>query len=181
MDPKIKSYLPLIIIFFVLGVVAGYLLHQPATIEKPIYINQTIETTVEKTVTATATPASTAIMTPTPTLTETPQPVPDFTVKIWNPDTDNPTYTIQLRNQKVDPNTLSINTGDTVLIRITDFSVFSPMELIINSSYTQNLGTSGAVVVTFNNKGLYSLDAIIPSGDPNVFPRIYGHGMITVN
>lgn len=81
MDPKIKSYLPLIIIFFVLGVVAGYLLHQPATIEKPIYINQTIETTVEKTVTATATPASTAIMTPTPTLTETPQPVPDFTVR----------------------------------------------------------------------------------------------------
>lgn len=181
MDPKIKSYLPLVIIFFVLGVAAGYVLHKPATIEKPIYINQTIE--VEKTVTATATPTSTAIMTPTltPTLTETPPPVPDFTVKIWNPDTDNPTHTIQLRNKKVDPNTLSINTGDTILIRITDASVFSPMELIINSSYTQNLGTSGAVVVTFNNKGIYSVDAIIPSIDPTILPLIYGHGMITVN
>jgi hypothetical protein len=178
MDPKNKNYLPLFMILFILGVVVGYVLHQPTTTEKTVYINRTIETTVEKTVTATATPASTATI--TPTLTETPQ-IPDFTVKIWNPDTDHPTYTIQLRNQKVDPNTLSINQGDTVLVKIADVSVFSPIELIVNSSYTQNLGTSGAAVITFNNKGIYSLDAIIPSGDPNVFPRIYGHGMITVN
>lgn len=107
----------------------------------------------------------------------------DFTVKNYDSSTDIPTYTIELNNRSVNPNTLSINTGDTVLIKITDIYLQSPLTLILNFSYKRNLGTTGAVIVTFNNGGTYRIQAEIPSSDPTILPKVYTEteGTITVN
>jgi len=169
-----RIYIPLIIMFFIFGVVVGYVAHKPETIVK-------IETPVP-TPTPTPTPIPTPTPTPTPTETPTPTPTPtisDFTVKNYDPFKDTPTYTIKLRNWRADPDTLTIRPGDTVLIEIADISLSSPMTLILNS-YSKNLGISGAVVVTFNNKGRYGLKAIISSTDPTILPRTYAEGTITV-
>jgi hypothetical protein len=129
---------------------------------------------VEKIVYVTATPTSTV-----PTSTAAPT-VSDFTVKNYDPAADVPDYIIKLRNWGADPDTLSISPGNTVLIEITDISLPGPLTLILNLSYTRNLGKSGAVVVTFNKRGTYSLKAIIPSDDPSVLPKTYGTGTIAV-
>ncbi len=174
MDPKYKTLIPVVIIAFIFGAIIGYLAHQPETIEKliekPVYINRTIEVIKEVTVT----PAQT-----TPAPTPTP-PAQDFTVKNYDQLKDRPSYTIELINQRATPNTLSIHPGDSVLIKITDTSLDSPMTLIINQTYQKNLGTSGAVVATFNKKGTYDFKSIIPSSDPTIIPRIYAEGKITV-
>ncbi len=177
MEPKIKSLIPLIIIFFIFGAVVGYVAHMPATIVQTKYINQTVEVPkiVKETVVVTVTPIP---ISPAPTPVET-QAVPDFTVKIYDPSTDVPTSTIELKNQRFNPDTLSISPGSTVLIKITEVALSSPLTLILNSSYSQNLGTSGAVVVTFNKRGTYSLEAIIPRGQ-SVNPLEYGKGTVTV-
>ncbi len=177
MDPKNKIYIPLIIIFFIFGVVIGYVAHKPATIEKPVYINTTIEKVVEKIVEVTPTLTATPAV-PTPAPTATPE-VPDFTVKIWDPSRDNPKYTVLLDNHAANPDTLSIRPGDMILIRITDNFLSNPLTLNL-SSYTRNLGTAGAVVVTFNKTGTYRFQAIIPSRDPHVLPAEYARGTITV-
>ncbi len=174
MDTKNKTLIPLIIIAFIFGAVIGYLAHQPGTIEKttekPVYINRTIEVIKEVTVTpAQTTPA------PTPTLQ-----AQDFTVKNYDPSKDKPSYTIELNNYRATPDTLSIHPGDGVLIKITDTSLYYPMALIINQTYQKNLGTSGAVVVTFNKKDTYDFKSVIPSSDPTIIPRTYAEGKITV-
>ncbi len=178
MDPKYKTIIPLVAVFFVFGIVVGYVVHKPETIEKIEYINKTVE--VERIVTVTVTVTPTTTPTPTPTAT---QAVSDFIVKIYEPSKDTPAKTIELTSRGADPNVLSIRSGDTVLIKITGYSQQSPLKLnltSLNMSQERNLGTSGAVVVTFNTKGTYSFKAIIPSGDPNVLPRDYAAGTITV-
>jgi hypothetical protein len=160
MDPKYKTLIPLVIIFFIFGVVIGYVAHKPETVEKIITV----------TITPTPTPAPTP--TPTPTIS-------DFTVKIYEPSIDIPTKTIELTKRGAEPDAMSIRSGDTVLIKITD-SPQSPLTVILNATYSRKLGTSGAVVVTFNKIGTYSLKAIIPSGDPNILPTTYATGTISV-
>lgn len=178
MDPRNRTLIPLIIIF-IFGAVIGYAAHKPETIVKVEYINQTIEKIVEVTVT----PALTApIPTATPEITATPKIPDDFTVKSYDPATDTPSQTIELKNQRANPDTLSIHPGDNVLIKINDYSLQSPMTLtFLNSSYTKNLGTSGAVYVTFNKKGIYGFESFIPSGDPTILPKPYAKGTITVS
>jgi hypothetical protein len=183
MDAK-KALYPLIVILFILGLVIGYTIHKPQTIE---YVNRTVTTTATAIVTATATPITTwptATTSPTPAESPTATPVvPDFTVKNYDFSTDNPTVTIELANMAVNPNTVRIHTGETVLIKITDYSLLSPMTLILNFSYRRNLGTSGAVTVTFSRKGTYRVQAEIPSNDPNILPKVYTEreGIIIVN
>ncbi len=179
MDPKYKTLIPLAIGFFLLGIVIGYAVHMPETVEKivekPVYINNTIIKTVE----VTAAPTST---TPSPTPTAIPE-IPDFVAKIYDPATDKPSRTIELANYRMTPDTLTIHLEDTVLIKITDTSLQRSIELTItspNTMYDRNLGTSGAVYVTFNKKGTYNLKANISSGDPNIIPRSYGEATITV-
>lgn len=176
MDSKNNTLYPLIILFFLLGIVVGYVIHTPGT--RIEYVNKTIEVQstptikeVEKIVYVTAAPtyaapAATAVMA-------------NFSVKGYNPDTDKPTNTMELANYRFNPPTLSIPTGSTVLIQISDSSLQSPIILIIDS-YEKSLGTGGAVVVTFNKKGIYNLKAVISSGDPNVIPQDYGKAVVTV-
>ncbi len=187
MEPKYKTLIPLIVIFFIIGVVVGYVAHMPATIEiekpveKIIYQNNTVYVTVTPTpapVTATAAPTATPA-------------ISDFTVRNYNPSTDFPTATIQLTSKGADPSSVSIHQGNTVLIQVSYYySSLSPLILYLNvtpvpeileyAAYSQNLGTSGAVVVTFNKKGSYSLKAVISPGDPNVIPRTYAEGTVVV-
>ncbi len=177
MDSKNKTLIPLIIIFFILGIVVGYVAHKPQTIEiekpveKIVYQNTTVYVTVTPTPAPTATATATAIATPA---------ISDFTVKNYDPSKDTPTKTIELTSNGASPNTLSIRPDDSVLIKITDYSSQSPLTLILNNTYSRNLGTGGAVVVTFNKKGTYSFKAIISSGDPNILPKSYAEGTITV-
>ncbi|MDO9097988.1 MAG: hypothetical protein Q7U60_07690 [Candidatus Methanoperedens sp.] len=178
MDPKYKTLIPLIIIFFIFGIVVGYVAHKPQTIE----IEKIVEK--EKIVTVIVTPSPTpALATPTPTPTPTAIATPaisDFTVKNYEPSKDTPTKTIELTSNGANPSALSIRPGDTVLIKITDYTLQSPLTLILNATYSRNLGTGGAVVVTFNKKGTYIFKAIIPSSDPNILPKSYADGTITV-
>lgn len=177
MDPKNKTLIPLIIIFFIFGIVVGYAAHKPQTIE--------IEKIVEKekivTVTVTVTPAPAPIVTATATATAIATPaISDFTVKNYDSSKDTPTKTIELTSNGANPSTLSIRPEDSVLIEITSYSSQSPLTLILNNTYSRNLGTGGAVVVTFNKKGTYSFKAIISSDDPNILPKSYADGTITV-
>lgn len=167
MDPKNKTLIPLIIIFFIFGVVVGYVAHKPVTIEKIV------------TVTITPTPTTTPTPIPTPTEAATPS-VSNFTVKdYYEPSKDIPTYTIQLNNRRADPETLSIRPGDTVLIKITDYTLSSPLTLTMNS-YSKDLGKSGAAFITFNTIGVYSFKAVIPSSNKNILPETYATGTISV-
>ncbi len=176
MDSKNNTLYPLIILFFLLGIVVGYVIHKPET--RIEYVNKTIQVEstptikeVENIVYVTAAPtyvapAASAVMA-------------NFSVKGYNPDTDKPTNTMELINRRFNPQTLYIPTGSTVLIRISDYSLQSPLTLILDS-YEKSLGTSGAVVVTFNKMGIYNVKAVISSGDPNVTPQTYGEAVVTV-
>jgi hypothetical protein len=182
MDTKNKNLIPLVIIFFLLGIAAGYAVHMPGTVEKVVYINNTVVKTVE--VTAVPTPTTFPTTQPTIPLTPIATPVtPDFIAKYYDPTTDKPSQTIELANYRMNPDTLRIRLEDTVLIKITDTSIQNSIVLSIkspNTTYERNLGTSGTVYVTFNKKGNYNLAADIPSGDPNIIPRSYGTGTLTV-
>ena len=167
MDAK-KTLYPLIAVFFILGLVIGYAVHKPVTIEKIQY--------VDRIVTATATPVTTLPTAASPSPTGSPAATaiaPDFTVKNYDPSKDKPTVTMELANMAVNPNSVSIHAGDTVLIKITDIYFQSRLTLILNNSYKKDLGTMGAVVVTFNTKGTYRVQAEIPSDDPTILPKIY--------
>ncbi len=181
MDPRNRTLIPLIIIFFIFGVIVGYVAHKPETIEKPVFINKTIEVPkiIEKIVEVTPIPAP---MAPTSAPTATPE-ISDFTVKSYNPFTDIPSYTIGLTNRRAYPDTLSIRPNDSVLIKITDYTLQSPLTFILNSlnsSYTKNLGKSGAAYIAFNRKGTYTFRAIITTQDPNEAPQEYAKGTIIV-
>lgn len=180
MDPKYKTLIPLIIIFFIFGIVVGYVAHKPQTIEKIVTVTVTPIPTPIPTLTQTPIPTPTPTQTPTPTAIATPA-ISDFTVKTdYDPSKDTPTKTIELTSNGANPSTLSIRPGDSVLIKITRYSSQLPLTLILNATYSRNLGTGGAVVVTFNKKGSYSFKAIIPSNDQNIKPTIYAEGTITV-
>jgi hypothetical protein len=177
MDSKNNMLYPLIILFFLLGIVVGYVIHNPET--RIEYVNKTIQVEstptikeVEKIVYVTATPTYAAPAATTVVMA-------NFSVKGYNPDTDKPTNTMELINQRFNPQTLSIPTGSTVLIRVSDYTLQSPLILTLDS-YEKSLGTGGAVVVTFNKKGIYNLKAVISSGDPNVMPQTYGEAVVTV-
>jgi hypothetical protein len=177
MDSKNNTLYPLIILFFLLGIVIGYVIHKPET--RIEYVNKTIEVQstptikeVEKIVYVTAAPTYVA---PTTTVV-----MANFSVKVYNPDTDKPANTMELNNYRFNPQTISIPTGSAVLIKISDYSLQSPLMLTLDS-YKTNLGTSGAVVVTFNKKGIYNLKAVISSGDPNVISQPYGEAVVTVS
>jgi hypothetical protein len=170
MDAK-KSLYPLIVVFFILGLVIGYAIHKPETIEKIQYVDRIV------TATATATPVTTSqTATASPTPTESPNATaiaPDFTVKNYDYSKDKPTVTMVLANMAVNPNSVRIRIGETVLIKITDISLQSPLTLVLNLSKRINLGTRGAVMITFNTKGTYRVQAEIPSDDPAIIPKVY--------
>lgn len=188
MDPKNKTLIPLIIIFFIIGVAVGYVAHKPVTIEK----------TVTVTVTPAPTPTPTSIPTPSPT-TVAPTPTPtatptvsDFVVKdYYNPDTDIPDATVVFDvNNVVNPSTVSVHPGQSVLIRITSSPIRYQLTLVLNDTAgcspcqppAQKYlgGSGGAAFVTFNNKGTYPFKGIIPSGDPTILPKTYASGTIIV-
>ena len=188
MDIKIErkhyTLIALVIVFLLFGAIIGYVVNTPASVEEPVATPTATPIVDEPVATITATPDAVATtVAPTPTEvepTETPLLEPDFTATIYNPETDKSTKTIEFTSRGAEPNTLSIRPGNSVLFTITDYTVQSPITFILNSSYEKNLGKSGAVVVTFNNKGTYDFKAIIPSGDPNILPKTYSEGTITV-
>ncbi len=174
MDAKDIFY-PLIILFFIIGLVIGYAIHRPETVQKIQYVDRTVEKVVE--VTATPSPTS-----PTSTPVSTAIPIPDFTIKqLYDPVNDQPTTTMKLENRRAVPDVVSIHPGDSVSIVITASSVPGPITLVLGS-YQRKLGSNGAVFITFNNKGTYNFSAIVPSGDPNILPAVYAEkGTIIVN
>ncbi len=103
----------------------------------------------------------------------------------YDPNTDTPitpTRTIELTNGHAIPSEISIHLRDTVLIKITDYTLSVPVTFILNGAQTGiNIGNRGAVMVTFNKTGTYSFKAIIPPGDPNLLPRTYAEGTIVVS
>lgn len=174
MDSKDITFYPLIILFFVLGLVIGYVIHQPET--KIEYKNNTIEVPkiVETSLESKGTPASTAT-TPAPTLTQ----VPDFEIKIYDPAKDKPPETIEIRNWQAIPSPLSIPLRNTILIKVVDYPD-RPAPYFIMGSYNEKLGTAGQIVVKFNIKGTFKYKVIIPNEDPNINPLTYAEGSITV-
>ncbi|MCZ7372585.1 MAG: hypothetical protein O8C60_02825 [Candidatus Methanoperedens sp.] len=166
MDSKDSTFYPLIALFFILGLVIGYAIHKPETVQKIQYIDRPVENIVEVTTTPLSTPpASTAAATATP--------APDFTIRNYDPSIDKPTMTIELVNWRANPEVVTIRVGETVLIKISDYTVQSPITFILNSSYKENLGKSGARMITFNKKGTYDFKAVIPSSDPSILPAVY--------
>ena len=179
MAPSNKTLIPLIIVFFIFGVAIGYVAHKPATIEKIV----TVTVTPVPTPTPTATPTPSATPTPTPSPTPSPTPtVSDFTVKdYYNPDTDIPDATVTFdRNNNVIPSTVSVHAGQSVLIRITVYTLPYSLTLILNNSYQKDLGAAGGAFVTFNKKGTYPFKGVIPSSDPSISPKTYAEGTINV-
>jgi hypothetical protein len=182
MESKYKTLIPLIIIFFIIGVAVGYVAHKPVTIEKIVTVTVTPIPTPIPIITPIPTPTSISTPIPTPTVTATPA-LSDFTVRNYDPSTDTPTTTIQLTSTGAKPSTLSIHLSDTVLFKIAGYSLQYPLTLnltSVNMSQEQNLGTSGAVIASFNTKGIYSFKATVSSGDPNILPLSYGEGTIYV-
>lgn len=179
MDPKYKTLIPLVVIFFIIGIVVGYAAHKPETIVKKEYVENKTIVTVTVTVTPIPIPTLTPALIPTSTVAATPE-ISYFTIKNYDPSTDITKYTINLRNWAADPPTLSIRPGDTVLIKISDTYVPSPLTIILNNTEKRYLGTSGAVIVTFNKKGTFGLKVMLSSDDPNIIARTYAEGTITV-
>jgi hypothetical protein len=183
MDPKYKTLIPLIIIFFALGIIIGIGIGYVAI--KPVTIVKTVNVTVTPipTPTPTSSPTPSPTLTPTPTPTSSPTPTAsDFTVKdYYNPDTDIPDATVIFdRNFNVIPSTVSVHPGQSVLIRITVYTLPYRLTLILNNSYQKDLGTAGGAFVTFNKNGTYPFKAVIPSGNPSILPRPYAEGTIIV-
>lgn len=174
MESKDSTFYPLIVLFFVLGLVIGYVAHQPETEIK--YLNNTIEVqkNVEKSVEVTVTPTSTAT-TPAPTSTQ----VPDFEVKIYDPEKDKPTKTIEIKNWLAVPDQMSIRPGQTVLFQVIDYPQRAPPNFVMGS-YERKLGTAGQIVVIFNKIGNYDFRVVIPSDNPGTLPTEYAKGSIRV-
>lgn len=181
MDQKDTKFYILVIVFFALGLVIGYLIHQPGSEIR--YINIPIEETTKElpkvvatTVEVTATPTANAI-THSPTST----PVPDFEVKIYDPEKDKPTNEILLVNtRKAMPDFVSMHPGGTVLIKVVNYpDQLNELEFNMGS-YKQKLGTSGMIVIKFNNRGTYDFTVIIPNNDPSISPVTYAKGSIKI-
>jgi len=179
MESKERTFYSLIILFFVIGLLIGYLIHQPGTevryinntIEVPKEVPKIVETIGEVTVAPTA-----AATTSAPTST----PVPDFEVKIYDPEKDKPAITIELVNWKAMPDDVSISPGQTILIQVINYPSNLEKPKFIMGSYQKILGTSGMIVIKFNNRGTYDFTVVISSNDPNLIPRQYAKGTIRV-
>ncbi len=172
MESKERTVYLLIILFFIIGVVTGYLLHQPGTEIR--YINRTIEVpgTVATIAATTTIPVKT---TPQPTPTQ----APDFVVRVYDPEKDKPVYTIELINWKAMPDEISIRPGEPILIKVVDYPEQEPPYFIMGS-YERKLGTAGQIIVIFNKTGTYNFQVIIPSNDPTINPTKYADGSIRV-
>lgn len=178
MDKKDDTKLYILIIgFFALGLVIGYIIHQPGSEIK--YINNTIESSVAKTVEVTASPTASTTATAT-TSAPISTPAPDFEVKIFDPEKDKPAQTIELVNWKALPDYISMHPGETVLIKVVNYPDYQASPKFIMSSYEKKLGTSGMIVVKFNNRGTYDFTVIIPNSDPSISPVTYAKGSIKV-
>ena len=174
MESKDRTFYPLIVFFFVLGLAIGYVIHQPETEIK--YINNTIEvpTIVEKTAGVTASPTSTS-QTPGPTSTQ----VPDFEVKIYDPAKDKPTTTIEIIDWRAMPDKISIRPGQMVLIKVVNYPNRPKPEFIMGA-YNMELGTAGQIVAKFNKIGTYDFRVVIPSDNLGTLPTEYAKGSIRV-
>ncbi|MDD5473552.1 MAG: hypothetical protein PHU34_05315 [Candidatus Methanoperedens sp.] len=180
MDPKYKTLIPLVVIFFIIGIAVGYAAHKPRTIEKIEYVENKTIVTVTVTVTPIPSQTLTPALTPISTAAATPG-ISNFTIKNYDPSTDTPTKTMVFQtNYVIEPNQVSIRSGESVLIKITEWSLPFSLTLVLNNSYQKYLGGSGSAFVTFNKKGTYSVEGIIPSDDPSVKPKTYATGTITV-
>ncbi len=179
MESKERTFYSLIILFFVIGLVIGYLIHQPETEIR--YINNTIDVTKEvpKVVgtTAEVTAAPTAAAT---TSAPTSTPVPDFEVKIFDPEKDKPAQTVELVNWKAIPDYVSMHPGETVLIKVVNYPDNQDSPKFRMGSYEKILGTSGMIVIKFNNRGTYDFTVIIPNNDPSISPVTYAKGSIKI-
>jgi len=175
MESKERTFYSLIILFFVIGLVIGYMMHQPETeiryinntIEVPKEVPKVVETIIE------VSPTST-ISAPTST------PVPDFEVKIFDPEKDKPAQTIELVNWKAMPDYVSMRPGETVLIKVVNYPDYQEKPKFIMGSYEKVLGTSGMIVIKFNNRGTYDFTVIIPNNDPSILPVTYARGSIKI-
>lgn len=177
MESKERIFYSLIILFFVIGLVIGYLMHQPGTEIR--YINNTIEVPEEvpKVVeTIGEVIAAPTVTTSAPTFT----PVPDFEVKIFDPEKDRPAQTIELVNWKAMPDYVSMRPGETVLIKVVNYPADQEVPKFIMGVYQKILGTSGMIVIKFNNRGTYDFSVIIPNNDPSINPVTYARGSIRV-
>ena len=174
MESKDTTFYPLIVLFFVLGLVIGYVVHQPESEIK--YINSTIEVqkNVENSREVTISPTSTAT-TPAPTFTQ----VPDFEIKIYDPEKDKPPEIIEIVNWQAMPDLLSIPLKNTVLIKVVNYPD-RPAPYFIMGSYNEKLGTAGQIVIKFNKKGTFNYKVTIPDDDPNILPVTYADGSIRV-
>ncbi len=138
----------------------------------------TVNPTLPPTVTPTATPTVTTI--PTPTITPTPTHVPDFEVKIYDPEKDRPAQTIELVNWKAMPDDVSMRPGETVLIKVVNYPDNQEKPKFILGVYQKILGTSEMIVIKFNNRGTYDFTLIIPNKDPSILPVTYAKGSIKI-
>ncbi len=173
MEPKEKLFYSLIILVFILGIAIGYFVRQPGTEIK--YINNTVEVPkiVENIAETTASPKET-------TAVPTSAQVPDFEVKIFDPQKDKPTKIIELRNWQAVPKEISIRPGQVILIKVVDYSQQTPPNFIMGSYKREPLGSAGQIVIKFNKIGIYDYRAVIPSDDPTILPTIYAEGSIKV-
>jgi len=175
MESKERTFYSLIILFFVIGLVIGYMMHQPETEIR--YINNTIEVPKEvPKVVETIVEVSPTSTTSAPTST----PVPDFEVKIFDPEKDKPAQTIELVNWKAMPDDVSMRPGETVLIKVVNYPDYQEKPKFIMGSYEKILGTSGMIVIKFNNRGTYDFTVIIPNNDPSINPVTYAKGSIKI-
>jgi hypothetical protein len=175
MESKERTFYSLIILFFVIGLVIGYMMHQPETEIR--YINNTIEVPKEvPKVVETIVEVSPTSTTSAPTST----PVPDFEVKIFDPEKDKPAQTIELVNWKAMPDDASMHPGETVLIKVVNYPDYQEKPKFIMGSYEKVLGTSGMIVIKFNNRGTYDFTVIIPNNDPSINPVTYAKGSIKI-
>ncbi len=174
MESKDITFYPLLVLFFALGLIIGYVVHQPETEIK--YINSTIEVqkNVENKGEVGVSPTSTAT-TPAPTITQ----VPDFEIKIYDPEKDKPSEIIEIVNWQAMPDQISIPLKNTVLIKVVDYPD-RPAPYFMMGSYNKKLGTAGQIVVIFNKKGTFNYKVVIPDDDPNVMPVTYAEGSIRV-
>ncbi|VVB87970.1 Uncharacterised protein [uncultured archaeon] len=177
MDLKGNTLYPLLVLFFVIGLAVGYVIHQPGTevryitntVEVPKIVEKIVEITPAPTVTATE-PATTPIATA----------VPDFDVKIYDPAKDIPTKEIQIVNWGAKPNQMSIHPGQTVLIKVVDYpGGLGTPEFIMGSYDNPKLGTAGQIVIKFNKTGTYDFKVVIPQGE-GITPTLYASGTIVV-
>lgn len=178
MDLKNNTLYPLLVLFFVIGLVVGYVIHQPGTEVK--YVTNTVEVPkiVEKIVEMNATPTPAAAeATPVPTA------VPDFEAKIYDPAKETPTYEIQIIDWDAKPNKISLRPGETVLFKVVRYpGDLQPPEFVMGSYHNPNIGTAGQIIIKFNKAGTYNFEVNVPPADKNqgILPTPYAKGSVMV-